>query len=498
MTETLPHRQWMYVPLLAALAAAYGGVIAIQPLAAAGLAVALLVVALAFLAPVTHLAMLLFLTTIVPYSVNNAYAGLSTGPGLLLSDLFLVTGLARAAIVLAHARLDPRRLAVLGLIVAFCLWAVFAAYSGLRAGGNLSDVGVELRQLGGFSAAIIAMAILLQPGSSERLGRALVVLGLLLGLWGLAQWVLGLAFGAVGEDFGVREGVRYAPGGRGQVQGGLFAFPLAVVVSAGALISGEVRSRLARLSVSAVLALNAVSLLLTFERTFWVVTALGIAVVFLRMGRARRGRAILWTVTVAVVALVVTSEVSPRTLQTASARLLSIGQYEADNSLRYRRVESEHVLREIAEAPVVGSGLGASIWWGRPWDRVPPTFETYVHNGYLWLVWKLGLIGSLALVLTLLLAIAWRGPPEGGALFAAVRVGAQASLLALLVAAITFPSFTASGVTTAMGVLVAICALPRIARTAARPVGLDRPEGESDDREADYPAGLRPPPRLMA
>lgn len=475
MTETLVHRQWLYAPLLAVLAAAYGGLIAIHPLAAAGLAVALLIVALAFLAPVTHLGILLFLTTIVPYSVSNRYLGLSAGPGLLLADLFLVTGLARAAIVLAQARLDPRRLAMLGLIVAFCLWALFAAYSGLRAGGNLSDVGVELRQLGGFSAAIIAMTILLQPGSSARLGPALVVVGLLLGLWGLAQWVLGVSFGALGQDFGVREGVRYAPGGRGQVQGGLFAFPIAVILSAGALISGEVRSRLARLSVSAVLALNAVSLLLTFERTFWVVTVLGIAVVFLRIGRAQRGRAILWTVIIAVVALAVTSEVSPRTLQTASARLLSIGQYETDSALRYRRVESEHVLREFAKAPVVGSGLGASIWWGQPWYQVPPTSQTYVHNGYLWLVWKLGLVGCPVLLLAILLSIAWRGPPEGGPLFAAVRVGAQASLLALLIAAITFPTFTASGITTAMGVLVAICALPRAAGTAARPVLLPSP-----------------------
>lgn len=475
MTEALAHRQWLYAPLLAAIATVYGGVIAMQPLAAAGLTVAVLAATLAFLAPVTHLTVLLFLTTIVPYSVSNRYLGFTAGPGLLLADLFLVTGLARAAIVLAQARLDPRRLAILGMIVAFCLWALFAAYSGLRAGGTLSDVGVELRQLGGFSAAIIAMAVLLKPGSSRRMGPALIALGLLLGLWGLAQWVMDLSFGALGQDFGVREGVRYAPGARGQVQGGLFAFPIAIILSASVLISGQVRSRRARFWISAVLALNALSLLLTFERTFWLVTALGIAVVFLRIERAKRGRAMVWTATIAVVALVVTSEVSPGTLQTASARLLSISQYETDDSLRYRRVESEHVLREIAEAPVVGSGLGASIWWGRPWQGVPPTTVTYVHNGYLWLIWKLGLVGSLVLLLALLLAIGWRGPPEGGAWFAAVRVGAQASLLALLVAAVTFPTFTASGVTTAMGVLVAICALPRASPTGETPVWAPSP-----------------------
>ena len=463
MTETLTHRQLLHASLLAVLAAVYGAVIAMQPLAAVGLAVALLVVALAFVAPVTHLAILLFLTTVVPYSLNNTYLGFNAGPGLLLSDLFLLTGLARAAVVLAQAKLDPRRLVVLGLILALCLWAILAAYSGVRQGRNLSDIGLELRELGGFSAALIAMAALLTSEASARLGRALLVLGLLLGLWGLAQWVGGLQFEAAG-DFGVREGVGYAPGARGQVQGGLFAFPIAVIVSTSALISGEVRGRLTRLAVSAILALNAISLLLTYERTFWLVTALGVAVVILRAGRARRTRAVLWSAIVAIIGLAALSAFSPQLLETASARLLSIGQYSTDNSLRYRWVESEHVLREIGEAPIVGSGLGASIWWGRPWDGVPPSFETYSHNGYLRLVWRLGLLGTGLLLLPLLLTIAWRAPPQRGPMFAAVWVGAQSSLLALLVAGGLFPIFTGYGITTAMGVLVGICALPRAAR----------------------------------
>lgn len=468
MTETLVHRHWLQAALLAGLAAAYGAVIAIQPLAAAGLVMVLLVVALAFLAPMTHLGILLFLTTVVPYSLNNTYLGLSAGPGLLLSDLFLVTGLARAAIVLVQAKLDPRRLAVLGLIVAFCLWAVFAAYSGFRQGRSLSDIGAELRALAGFSAAIIAMAVLLEPGSSARLGRALVVLGLVLGLWGLAQWVADLPFGTVGSDFGVREGVSYAPGARGQVQGGLFAFPIAVILSAAALTSGEVRGRPARLAVSAVLVLNAISLLLTFERTFWVVTVLGVAVVILRANWARRARAVLWTATIVIIGLAALSTLSPRILETAGARLLSIGQYSTDKSLRYRSVESEHVRREIDEAPIVGSGLGASIWWGRPWDRVPPSTQTYSHNGYLRLVWRLGIMGTGLLLVPLLLAIAWRGPPPGGPLLARVRLGAQLSLVALLTAGGLFPTFTGYGTTTAMGVLLAICALPRAPRPATR------------------------------
>ena len=471
MTKTLTHRQWLYVLPLAAVAAVYGGLVAVQPLAAAGLLVALLVVVLAIAAPVTHLAILLFLTAVVPYSLNNNYLGLSAGPGMLLSDFFIFTGLVRAAAGLAQARLDPRRLAVLGLIAALCLWALFSAYTGFRQGRNLSDIGLELRELGGYSAAVITMAILLQPGSSTRVGRALMLLGLLLGLWGLAQWVLGFQFETAG-DFGVREGVGYAPGARGQVQGGLFAFPIAVIVSASALISGELRKGPTRLVVSTILALNAISLLLTYERTFWLVTALGVGLVILRAGRARRARAVLWTAIIAIIALAALSAFSPLILQTASARLLSIGQYSTDNSLRYRVVESEHVVREIGEAPIVGSGLGASIWWGRPWDGVPPTTETYNHNGYLRVVWRLGVFGAALLLLPLVLAIAWRAPPDRGPTFAAIRMGAQASLLALLIASALFPVFSGYGITTALGVLVGICAMSRAARPTGQAPGL--------------------------
>ena len=42
-----------------------------------------------------------------------------------------------------------------------------------------------------------------------------------------------------------------------------------------------------------------------------------------------------------------------------------------------------------------------------------------------------------------------------------MRGGAQATLLLLLVASITFPAFNALGITAVMGLLVALCFAPR-------------------------------------
>jgi hypothetical protein len=134
--------------------------------------------------------------------------------------------------------------------------------------------GRTVRVLRGFGVAVIAVRILADPGARKRLLVGLIVVGLALGLWGLAQWVLNLPLTASG-DADVRTGVRFTTAGRGQLQGGMFAFPVAIVIALGALLSADVRSRSTRALLMAVLAVNSISLLLTFERTFWLATSSG-------------------------------------------------------------------------------------------------------------------------------------------------------------------------------------------------------------------------------
>jgi O-antigen ligase len=291
--------------------------------------------------------------------------------------------------------------------------------------------------------------------------RALLLLGLALGLWGVAQWVFQVGFGG---DFGVRTGVSLTSHGRGQIQGGLFAFPAAVILAAAALASGRVRGRLDRNLVLAALGLNIVSLLLTFERTFWVATAVGVMLVALRSGRVRRARALMWIAVSAAAGLLTLSAVSPGTLSTAEQRLFSIGQYQTDNSVRYRTVESRYVIAKIRERPLLGWGLADTIHWGQPWTQTHPADEDYTHVGYLWLVWREGLLGGAVLLALLVLALLWPGRAAAGGLVAGIRTGCQASLVALLITNLTFPAFQGTQATYLMGFLVAYCAIPVVAR----------------------------------
>ena len=63
-------------------------------------------------------------------------------------------------------------------------------------------------------------------------------------------------------------------------------------------------------------------------------------------------------------------------------------------------------------------------------------------------------------------AVLSRGPPAITTT-GALRVGAQAALLLLLIASVTFPAFNALGITAVMGVLLALCVAPQRGEAAA-------------------------------
>ncbi len=453
-----PRRRLPLATVTAVLAATCAGALAaVEPRVAFALVGGGGLIALAFAAPVAHLLLLLAVTAIVPFGVQNAVAfgGGPGAPGIFPSDLLLAGGLARAVLVLLDLPVDRRARRAIGLVLAVLVLSTLQAVHGIRSGADAGTVGAELRVLLGFGAAVVALPLLRDPATRARLFGGLVALGLAIGLWGVAQWVVDIPFTSAG-DAGVREGVRFTTAGRGQIQGGLFAFPVAVVMATAALLSHEVRGLGIRTLLGAIVALNAVDLLLTYERTFWVATALALGVLVLRAAPPQRIRALTVGPAVVGVALAGLALAVPREVTAARERLLSIGQYGSDLSVRYRATENGNVAREIERRPLTGSGLGATIVWGRAYEGVRPTTESFAHNGYLWLVWKLGAPAAALLLAALGAALLSRGPPVTTTV-GSLRLGAQATLLLLLLASVNFPAFTALGITAVMGVLVALC-----------------------------------------
>jgi hypothetical protein len=457
LQNRLPLLRGATVVVTALLVVLAGILVALAPMLALGLVGFLALVGLAFLAPATHLTLLLAFTVLVPYGIQNELS--PAGAGLVLSDLLLMTGLFRAGIALLREPLDRRRMAALGLIAFFLAVVVLQALHGFEAGRSASQVGHELRVLVAFATFVIAMPIAADRDGPRRIAACLMIVGLLLGCWGLAQWTLGIE--EIGESgVGVRQGISFASSGTGQLQGGLYAFPVAVVLSFAALASGRFSRGWSGMVLVAILATNFVSLLLTYERTFWVATVAGMMFVVFKSSPGRRARVALAGLLTAAVLLAGFATLAPNDFTAARERLISLGQYSNDDSVRTRVVETRHVLAQIDESLLVGSGLGATIFWGRAWQDVPPEATWYSHNGYLWVTWKIGLLAALCLFLFLVWATFARPPPGQSPTSAVLRIGSQAALFVLLVSSITFPSFNALEITAVMGVLAALCLTP--------------------------------------
>ncbi len=449
-------RERVLVPLLLLGTAVFGALIGARPALAVGAVSVAAVVALAFLFPVVHLTLLLLVTSVIPYDVQNAF-GVGVGrssAGLIFSDLLLLTGLARATLTLLRVPLRGRQLLSGAALITLLAVAALQAWRGHLGGVSLSLAGFEFRALLGWATFLIAMPILLDPVGRRRLLNGLLVVGLVLGTWGLLQYFARIPLVGGGSS-GIRENVNFTQGAI-SVQGGLFGFPIAFVMGLAALSSTEPQPFRTRIALLALVAFNGASLILTYERTFWVAAALGFAFIVLKAGWSQRVRAVVLLAAAMLAALPILSVVAPGSLAAAEQRLLSLGQYGNDDSVRTRVVETRAVVRKIREDPVVGSGIGDQVSYGYPWLRVPPEATPYTHNGYLWIAWKLGVPAALALLSMLAWALVARAPPGVDPLTARVRDGAQAGLLIALVVSLTFPAFRALAITTTLGVLLAL------------------------------------------
>lgn len=444
---------------LAALGAALmaGALAAYFPQMALGALAVVLLLVLALRAPVAHLLLLVTVAVLLPGEIQTQFS-LSGGlgsPGL--TDALILTGGVRVAFELMHHRLEARRLAVVGALLAFLLFAVVQLWHGTRS-STLANAMSEFHPLLGMATALLALPLLAREDQRRRLMRGLVVIGLAVGVWGIAQWVLGLRFDGAGP---VVSGLRFSTGGKTV---GLYAFPVAAILGVAVLTSGYVRGRRSSAALFAVVALNLVALAFTFERTFWVTLAAGIVYLLVRSPGPQRVR-LLAAVPVLVVALTMgLAAVAPAELNALTERLSSVTNYQRDESVSYRQAEGQLVWTHIRAHPVVGSGLGANMLIGRPGTTVQPKPRMYAESGYLWLAWKVGLpIAGLLCAVLLFGAVSHLG--RSPSLFRAVRTGSQAALVTLGVTAVSWNIFDSIVGTTVLGLLLALAVTPPARRS---------------------------------
>jgi hypothetical protein len=443
-------------------AAGAGALAAASPrLALGGIACALLVV-LAIRAPVAHLLVLIAVAvTLPPEILNQLSVGGGIGAaGLSPTDVLILTGCLRVALEVGQRRLDRRRFWMCVAVTVFLAVAAVQLVHGL-AGYWAPDVVAEFRVLLGLVAMFLALPVVARDDQLRRLWTGLALIGLVLGVWGILQWVLHLQFDNAAAAI---QGSRFATAGR---VAGLYGFPVAIVLTSAALLSGHVRGWPTRVLLGLIVAVNTAALMLTFERSFWIAIGAGLIYLMFRTGWRQRIRVVLGVPALTLAVLASMSVLAPAELHATLDRVVSLSAYRTDPSFTYRRVESRMVKRHIRAHPISGSGLGASQLIGRPGTRVPVTRRRYAESGYYWLAWKIGIPGAAILCGLLLWAAAWRQPPPDS-LARSLRVGSQASLVTLAVGAIAFAPFNSIAGTTMIGVLLALATAPAPAQVSSR------------------------------
>lgn len=437
------------------IAVVFGMVLPFAP----ALAIAAVALApLAFGAPTAALLAIVAITVLVPFDVQDSFAVLGgrDQPGLLVVDVLLILGLARLGWLLAQRRLPIDRTLLVGIVVG----AVFAAALGwgLVLGASTSDAGHEARRMVlGVGTFLLALPIVRDSDARRRLGVGALGIGLALGLWGIAQWMFDVGYTA-GGDVGIRPGVDLTSAAHGQLQGGMYAFGVAVILAWSMLLTAAPSAGWLRIAILIILGINGICLILTFERSLWVATVIGCTVVAVTAGPGPRRLAMKWAAA-GLVALVAAAVVFPAVARTTVERLASVGQLGVDTSLSARVVESEAVIDAIIGRPLSGSGFGATITWGQR-DVFATQTTPFSHNGYLWLAWKLGVPAAIFVVGVIAAAVLRRTAQDGPAPWRALHRGARAAVLSLLLVAVFFPVFNVLGIGAAAGVLLAVCCSP--------------------------------------
>ena len=206
-------------------------------------------------------------------------------------------------------------------------------------------------------------------------------------------------------------------------------------------------------------ALLTVGILLTFGRTTWGATLLGMAVVVYLLGLRGSWPMLIWSMVGASLTLGLLIAVKPTMLDALVTRATSVEtEIASGTSVGWRYYEAGEVVPQIIANPILGIGLGAAYRRPNAGDLQPENVR-YIHNGYLYISSKLG-VPALVLLLWYILAVlgwSWQAAQrDQNPDFRDTHAAICAAIIGILLASIAEPHLMTGLSLACIGVLAAI------------------------------------------
>jgi O-antigen ligase len=174
---------------------------------------------------------------------------------------------------------------------------------------------------------------------------------------------------------------------------------LGTIVSLAALLMSE--KFINKVGFFLLFVVSIAAVILTMTRTLWVVTTLGMFFVFVFIEPHYKRRFIHYgSLILGVVAILsfVYWDFTLFIFELLLFRLESFGLGFQDLSLLERVYETERVLRKIMENPIMGWGFSTEYLRFDILKNRTYSFNSYIHNGYLAIWYKMGLFGLMAML----------------------------------------------------------------------------------------------------
>ena len=146
--------------------------------------------------------------------------------------------------------------------------------------------------------------------------------------------------------------------------------------------------------------LFSITLVVTFSRGYWVATIFSIFILFIFSSVKIKIKIIGFFAVMAALGLLLLflafGELGDFILASVKNRFLTVHHLIRDPSIRSRLQESSALLKLINDNPIIGYGLGKQYEFHSILQREMPT--AYIHNAFLFLIFKLGLGGFISFV----------------------------------------------------------------------------------------------------